>query len=228
MTTRIDEHDEFLLSRLLDGDLATDEALALRRRMEQEPALQEAYDALARVDAALRTRQADRPVLDWGRFHREVMDRVQADAAVSHATLQLRRWIRLGVPLAAAAAIVLLVSVYPFGTPTSPTGTGAGPDSAPPEGAPGTMVVRLGRPLLVEPTDADSLEVAVGRHRRPEPDATGRDAPVQVTFVRSERLREAVEREDETVRTQSGVAIAGNSSPLPIVVFDEFMGEPPL
>ncbi|MCP4636749.1 MAG: hypothetical protein GY848_09795, partial [Methyloversatilis sp.] len=108
----IDERDEFLLSRLVDGDLPDGEAEALRRRMERDPELREAFESLARVDELLRARQTDRPAVDQRRFHADVMRAVEAESASGG---RLSRWIRIGVPLAAAAAIALFVSFYPFG-----------------------------------------------------------------------------------------------------------------
>lgn len=63
--TRITQHDEYLLSRLVDGDLPGDEAESLRGRMEREPDLRAAFQSLVRLDAALKARRADQPRVDW-------------------------------------------------------------------------------------------------------------------------------------------------------------------
>ena len=217
MDIRINEHDEFLLSELLDGDLSPDEAAGLRLRMEQEPALQEAYDSLARVNAALETRRADQPAVDWDKFYRDVMNAVEGESVASRSTIRLGRWIRLGVPLAAAAAIVLLVSIYPFGPETSRTGS-----------APGTMLVRVRQPTPVDQADPGSLEIAFARPTWPDPNQATPGEVIQVTFLQSVVLQEAIEKDDETARSRSGVVIAGGASSLPDGLIDELMGGPPL
>ena len=72
MDQPINKSDEFLLSRLLDGDLGPDETAALRGRMEREPALRETFESLARVDGLVKRRHADQPEVDWRRFREEL------------------------------------------------------------------------------------------------------------------------------------------------------------
>ncbi len=62
MMSDVTERDEFLLSQLLDGDLPPVEADALRERMARDPALREAYESLARVNAAIERQRDDQPV----------------------------------------------------------------------------------------------------------------------------------------------------------------------
>ena len=87
MKPPINEHDEFLLSRLLDGDLSPAEAEALRRRIENDPGLSEAYDAMARLDDLLKGRRADHPQVDWKAFHARVVDQVKCGGGTRAAAL---------------------------------------------------------------------------------------------------------------------------------------------
>jgi len=229
MDKRVSEHDEFLLSQLLDGDLPPDEATALHDRMEREPALRDAFASLARVNAALERRRRDRPEIDWGKFHANVMDAVEAEAASPPAAIRWVRWIRIGVPLAAAAAIVLLVSVDPFGPETAEPGRKPGGGPVLNDGQGGQLVVQIERPGPGETQETGAIEVAFTRAARLEPGGVeGSDEAIQVAFLQSERLQEAIEKEDEANRRRTGIVIAIASSSLPGGVAPEFMEEPPL
>lgn len=191
METRINEQDEFLLSRLLDDDLAPDEAAALRERMEREPALESAFESMRRVDALLQKRQADQAVVDWDRFHGAVMNAVDEDAAGSPPVIKLSRWLGIGVPLAAAAAIALIVTLY-RGEPDSQS-TGPGPVAQHGTGTNDAMVSKTEvRPKQDEP-DADPIIVAFKQPRRSK---TESDAKVEVQFARSETLARTIREQD--------------------------------
>ena len=58
---RLNENDEYLLSRLLDNDLPADQAAGLRARLQTEPELRACYDSLGRLNAALERRGAGAP-----------------------------------------------------------------------------------------------------------------------------------------------------------------------
>lgn len=81
MKPRVREQDEFMLSRLLDGDLPAEEASMLRDRMQREPELRAACDGLARIDELLGDRRGDQPQIDYGQFHRQVMAQLAAEQA---------------------------------------------------------------------------------------------------------------------------------------------------
>ena len=117
MTRPINEQDEFLLSRLLDNDLSPEESANLRARLEGEPELQRAYAAMTRIDALLVARRADQPQVDFSRFHSSVMSQVEAEAA-RPVTIRLANYLRVALPLAAAAAIALVVLFWPHAGPT--------------------------------------------------------------------------------------------------------------
>ena len=95
MRPPINEHDEFLLSRLLDNDLSPAEAEVLRRRIEDEPALSEAYAAWLGWTGLLKGRRADQPQVDWKAFHAHVTDQVEraAEAKAAPVTFRLSRWL---------------------------------------------------------------------------------------------------------------------------------------
>jgi hypothetical protein len=116
MRESINEQDEFLLGELLDGNLPEAEAQALRERLEREPALRSAYDEIRRLNDLLTARRADQPVVDWDRFHRQVMEAVDAEPVAAPSVIRFPMWARVAVPLAAAAAVALVVTLYDPGT----------------------------------------------------------------------------------------------------------------
>ena len=185
MEPHMDEQDEFRLSRLLDGDLPDNEAVELHARMASEPALRERFNALARINRLLERRRADHPAVDYEQFRDHVMSAVRTAAAPG--TIRLTRWLQIGMPLAAAAAIALIVSVY-----------SSAPDSEQiaerPPTAPGQLVVRFHRP---EARVAETGEV-------------------HIAFTRSSELAEAIRVEDEiNGRRPPSVYAAGASSAAP-------------
>lgn len=188
MKPRISEHDEFLLSRLLDNDLPPTEADALRRRIEAEPALREAYARLARLDDLLKTRRADRPQIDFKQFHARVTNEVgrAAETESKPLVIRLSRWLAAGVPLAAAAAIALVVILRPAGDkPVSGTGDGPQP------------------PAIVSPVVAVTVQ-------RPEPVPPAPAGAIRVQFTRSQKLAEATWQADAIAAEgrQDGPSIA--------------------
>ena len=102
------EYYQELMSRLLDDDLTPEEDAALRAHMGTCPDCGRVYDALCRVDDAVRTGAAVEPPATLAR---SVMDRIAAHSrpaappqpAPSH---RLRSWRKL----AAAACFVVLVA----------------------------------------------------------------------------------------------------------------------
>lgn len=183
----INEQDEFLLSRLLDNDLPAEEATALRARLERETELRGVYAAMTRIDALLTARRADQPNVDWSRFHREVMDQVEAEAA-RPITIRLANYLRVALPLAAAAAIGLVVWFWPHGGPGLPP---------PPEGnKPSQLYASL----------------SVEYHRPPSTDAGD---VVRVSFARSDELSKEYQLEDEKSRNRepSQTFLVGEARP---------------
>lgn len=200
---RINEHDEFLLSRLLDGDLPAAEAEALRRRIEAEPALAAVYARMVRLDGVLKGRAGDRPQVDWRAFHARVLNRVELAAEENASPLFVRvsRWLAIGVPLAAAAVIALVFILRsPGGKPAG------GPGPAPLPG--GTLVVVVERPVPVVPAAEGSIKVS---------------------FKRSQQLAEATWQADaiadEQPRSLISALLPGG---LPLELADVILGEPPL
>jgi len=187
----VSEQDEFLLSRLMDDDLPADQAQALRERMAREPALGEVFAALTRVDELVARRKADQPCVDYGRFHAELMDAVRAEPARSRpARTRLIRfpgWLRIGVPLAAAAMIALVIWVQP--------------------GIIGIHVVDSGSPAAQVARNAPANsngalaagQIAV-RFNRPELGANMAQPARQITYARSNELDQAIREQDQAKR----------------------------
>ena len=185
--TRINEHDEFLLNRLVDGDLPADEAAALGDRIEREPELRAVYESLVRLNALLADRRKDTCAVNWGRFHAAVMGRIEADAARSARVIRFPFWVRVAAPLAAAAAVALFVVLrVPHGTiqpaPAEPGTLRVAylTPRAASQGVPGALVVRFSRPGQVRPADAGPAEPAI-----------------QVAYARSAELEDSIRRADQ-------------------------------
>lgn len=83
MTPRISEQDEFLLSQLVDGDMPAEQAAALRERLVAEPVLRECFEAMYRVNEALKARRADQPTINIELFHDRLMQQVAESVSVS-------------------------------------------------------------------------------------------------------------------------------------------------
>jgi anti-sigma factor RsiW len=97
------------LSALLDGDLAPEEAAALRAEIARSPELAERLAALAAVDASLRA--LPRPPVPA-----RLLERVRTQVA---APRPVRRWLA-GVGLAAAAAALALLALPRGERPPAP------------------------------------------------------------------------------------------------------------
>ncbi len=188
MNRPINEQDEFLLSRLLDEDLSPEEATALRARMEREPELRAAYAAMTRIDSLLAARRADQPQVDWSRFHGQVMNQVETEAA-RRVTIRLADFLRVALPLAAAAAIALVVALWPRGGRIQP-----GPHG----NIPGPAVADSGSEI---------------RYYHPESADTG--DTIRVSYARSDELSQEYRAIDDKARSQesSQTFLAGNVRP---------------
>ena len=185
----INEQDEFLLSRLLDDDLSAEEATALRARMEREPELRGAFATMTRIDSLLTARRADQPRVDWSRFHREVMNKVEAEAA-RPITIRLAKYLRVALPLAAAAAIGLVVWFRPHGGSGLPQ---------PKEKQTGIEIARVDQP--VPPSTS-----VIYHH----PESTGADDVIRVSFARSDELSKEYQAEDEKSRDRGTFLVDKN------------------
>lgn len=199
MNRPIDTNDELLLNRLLDDDLSPEEAVALRARLEREPDLRRAYEAITRIDALLTARRSDQPRIDWSSFHALVMDRIESEIAGSH-TIRLARFLRVALPLAAAAAIALLVWFWPHSGQVIP---GGGPP------LPQMALKPEARPTFVAQDSPGEKEVLV-RYVRPDAGAT--DESPAVSYARSDELFREYRAMDERNRSrESGrILLASN------------------
>lgn len=184
----ISEQDEFLLSRLLDGDLDAEEADALRRRLLQEPDLRRAYDAMSRLEDLLRGRQSMTGSVDFADFHRSVMARVASERATRPARLSIVRFLRVAVPLAAAAAIAVVVAVY------RPASTGQQPGGS----APIAKYEEIPQATPESVTPVRPIQLAVQYNR---PSATT-DGTIRVSYARSNELAQAMKERDTERRSR--------------------------
>jgi len=184
MMDRIGEQDEMLLNRLLDEELPADEAALLRRRIEQEPALRSVWERLTRIEGLLRARRADACDLNWAGFRASVMNRVEAEAAPVRRELRFPWWLGAAVPLAAAAAVAIVVVLRaPYAERKPATANSGdlrvvfhGPTSGTPEGS---LVVTYHRPA-----------------RAADREAAAAPGPMQVAYMRSSELEEQIRKAD--------------------------------
>jgi anti-sigma factor RsiW len=232
----VSEQDEYLLSRLLDGELAGEARAGLVARLEVEPALRDCYESHQRVNAALAERRADVPVVDYGRFHTQVMEQVREEAGRAARTIRFPVWARIAAPLAAAAAIALAVWLQPGIGPVSvdspPRDEVAQLDNGPAGGADNALAdagsVRTVAPVdVVVDTPAEPVVVVMTR----APGASsgtgtmaiqvGRPAVVvpqvetiQVSYARSYDIAEAVQKgDDERARQPARKVFIASAKP---------------
>jgi hypothetical protein len=186
--SRITEHEEFLLSRLLDGDLPADQASVLRERIEREPTLSRAWQKLRRINDLLIQRRSDTWDLDVHEFHVQVMDRLAAEPIPAARVLRFPRWLRVAMPLAAAAAVAIAFIVWtpPEADQQSPAG-------------PGSLTIAYHTPASPAPAKAGTLIV---RYHRPGDTTTPQAQPVHVAYARSSELEDYYRRTDEARRNQ--------------------------
>ncbi len=199
MTRLINEQDEFLLSRLLDGDLPAAQADALRQRLEREPELRRIYAQLSRVDKLLAGRRSDQPAVRWDTFRHEIMTEVRRQSSRSR-VIRLANWLRVGVPLAAAASIALAVFVYhyrPAGDqPADRSAVQLAVHDRPPEqkllsAAEGEPLVIFHRPGLLAPAQPNDQESTSGE--------------IEVTFEKSAELTEEYRQRDQMLRSSPSI-----------------------
>jgi anti-sigma factor RsiW len=115
------EQHEFLLSQYLDGNLDAEGTRNLEKRLAEDAELAALLDGLRQTDRLVKLSAGPVPNLDWERFARQAAWRREAYDLMQ----RRRRLVRLFVPLAAAAAIVFMATLY-F---TGPDGQQAGPTS---------------------------------------------------------------------------------------------------
>jgi hypothetical protein len=207
---KITDADEFLLSRQLDRDLTDREEQSLRHRLDAEPALRERLCSLRRVDTALARKREDQPTVDYGRFHRKVMKRIEAEAASLGRTIRFPFWARIAVPLAAAAAVLLVVWLGP--SPLQPTRPDAGtPLAAGPARGNSSSPDEVVEVAMVGPAQPVQELVELVALREPEPAAAPRDddaasaeggPAIEVSYQRSPELAEAIEKVDNEQANQ--------------------------
>lgn len=202
----VSEQDEFLLSELLDGHLPAVEAEQLQKRIAAEPELREAYKALERVHSFVGSRSSDQPSVDWAHFHRRVMERVQA-----RRVLRFPRWVAISVPLAAAAAVALVVLIE----------RRPGPEAAPDNGPIDVVVT-----APVSGNQPGELSVTI---ERPAVPPTSPTAPIDVAYTRSAEMDELIRRLDEERSSQPSSYVSKFlQAPEPEPTIPSVLEEPPL
>lgn len=215
----LSEQDEFLLSRLIDGDLSPEEITALQARLAREPALRETLDQLQRLNGALLTQRAAQPRVNLALLHADIMREVESSQ--SPAIIRFPLWTRAAGLIAAAAAIVLMFTVFrPAGAPRieSPTQLAQAPPSptnipsAVPPGAanPGKGPAPTAITLAANP-DIPSDNVHV-KFNRPSP---ARSSGIKISYVRSDVLANAMKARDTERQNRPTVSVMVAQRPKP-------------
>lgn len=223
METMIHERDEWLLNRFLDAELSAEEERLLHRRLEAEPPLRAALDALRRIDRALADRRLDEPVVDWGRLHAGIMQTVTPQAAPAHRVIRFPAWLRVAMPLAAAAAIALMVLVHDPRVKDSTTPTPGIARQADHTAAPVHVV-------FAAPTRQSGGRLDVRIHRRatdaaPTPVVAGVS---QVAYTRSTELDDHIRQIDQSRQSQSSWQVYTADTMVQPAVMVDFLDIPPL
>lgn len=219
----VSEQDEFVLSQLLDGGLAGAQQDLIVQRMAAEPALQAAFDALARVDTALDRHRSPVPAVDYDRFHTQVMKQIRAEAGKTARTLRFPVWARFAAPLAAAAAIAMVVWMQPGLRQDRPTpGFGDVLVQQDPTPDPGSMIAVLppdapAEPVVVVMTHAPGSAASRGEIAIEFGKLASAERPVeaiQVSFNRSADIAGAVQQgDDERARQPARRVFVASANP---------------
>ncbi|MBN1489167.1 MAG: hypothetical protein JXA69_04550 [Phycisphaerae bacterium] len=188
MTERFNNEFERLLAGRLDDDLSPTESERLDALLAANPTAQGDADALARVDRVVREWGRHEPDIDLSGFRSAVMKQVRRQAVQPRHAF---RWVRIGVPLAAAAMIVFAVSLQWPATPEP------------------------AQPIAQQPEPTPVIQVAYGRPTHPS--AAQPAATVAVTFQRSAELEQQVAARQAAQQGGAGFATAsggGQTAPV--------------
>ena len=188
MNRQITEQDEFLLSRLVDDDLPPEEARVLRARLESEPELRKVYARMTRLDGLLIARRVEQPNVDWQQFHQQVMAKVGAETPAGATVYKLSRYLKVVLPLAAAAAIAIIVMVQPRGSGVKP---GSSPNSD---------IALLQSTETTGPKNPEASGLLVVRYDRGH--VAAQESGIEVSYGRSDELQKEYQELDDHNRLQ--------------------------
>lgn len=206
--SRLNEHDEFLLSRFLDGDLSETESAALKERLEREPDLRSALNAMTRIDGLLAERSQETSRVNWDRFHAQVMDRLLTESAPVQRTLRFPNWLRVAMPIAVAASIALVITLRQ-----------QWPDRK--ESSAPTVRVAYHTPA---PAPAGKLVVRYDRHpTRIERDRSGQPS-IHVSYFHSKELQDEIQKYDKARENRPLWHLYTVHSDTPEQLQDDFFG----
>jgi hypothetical protein len=242
MKPNLNDQDAFLVSQLLDGDLSEAQAAELQSRIEREPALREAYDSLSQLNGLLVEHGSREPDVDFSAFRSQVMTDIAAESASEESTTDARvlkfpSWLKVAGPLAAAAAIALVVWLQPAVPGGDDVRDTTGPFAvSPPPADTSKTAAPPAQPLykqLASAKQAGRIQVAVARpsmaSRTVEVSATV-STSVQVSFARNETLAKQVRSEDIEQRSRPTRHVFFASAPRsqvtqPVDPFAAFLGD---
>jgi hypothetical protein len=152
---------EFLLSRLNDGDLTDEESAAVEHLLEDD-AWRATADQYERLNGTIRSLADEQPAVNWTGFREQVRMRIAADQP---RRLVIPRLVRIFTPLAAAACLAVVASLYWLQKLDVPRPTDIA--SAPSE--PVLKIAFATPSTITEPDDAKVMAVRFNR-TPPSPD----------------------------------------------------------
>jgi hypothetical protein len=195
----MNEATQELLSRYLDGDLPTDEARRLERRLESEPELRDELASMTSLRQAVRTLAShEQPPEEL----ETLVEPLRRSAPVAHGVRPAFRW------LAAAATVVVAVGVAVQVAKLNPTPTLPSPPAAPrsESASPDRGYYEL-KPLPTRPQgEGDELLGAADRLLA---------SPLPVPEIEAARPMEVVGPLQEAPRAGRSAEVAAADEPVP-------------
>ncbi|MGB9624786.1 MAG: hypothetical protein ACPMAQ_07985 [Phycisphaerae bacterium] len=200
MSEHFDNELDRLLAGRLDGDLSASEAARLDDLLAASEQAKDEAARLERVDRVVRALgiRGALPDVDWSAFHAGVMEQLSRQAERRSRRLVVYRIFSIAASLAAAAAVLLALSLHWARSP------GGGP------------------PVAQQPPPE---VVQVVYYRPAEPVRPASVAEIQVTYVRSTELERSTAARDAAEQGAPSLAVASGSkvtAPAPAMSLEPF------
>jgi len=143
----------------MDRDLTPEEAHHLRQLLSSDPEAREELQGFERLESALKRWGASEPDLDWGLFHSGVLREIQRTQAKRRSASM--RVYRIGLPLAAAASVLMALWMPMRNAGVEPRGGGGWANRAP------WIIAQFDRPEPGRPEAGHSADIRVQIARLP-------------------------------------------------------------
>jgi negative regulator of sigma E activity len=182
---------EFSITQYLDGNLPPAEQASLEARIKEDPQAQAMLAEHRRLTAALKAMPL--PAVRWDALARSISQAVDAHEEQSARSYRMPTWVRMAIPFALAASVLIVVSVavHYLSRPTN-VATTQKPQISVPESSPSIIVIG---PQAEKATGPAVVEVSIG------PSAAAKEEPTVVQYS------------DDVVSRPSSVTIASGVVP---------------